>query len=153
MFLRGIGYSRCPETINMTRSTSNICLLSVVCMFMFGCATGPTYSSMQSQIPTVESGKGRVFFYRSSSIAASFIQPGLGGSAIQPDISIDGQRVGSAVPGKVFFVDLTPGTHSVFCQNQTVTIHLGAGESRYVSFEVFTDAGVWNLRPILIHPD
>jgi hypothetical protein len=50
----------------MTRKIAAIWLLSFVCLLLGGCATGPSYSSMQAKIPPVDSGKGRVFFYRTS---------------------------------------------------------------------------------------
>jgi len=74
---------------------------------------------------------------------------------MQPNILIDGQRVWSAVTGEVFFVDLPPGMHSVFCDHETVNIRLDASESRYVALENYQVGGdiLWHVRPILVDPD
>jgi len=119
----------------------------IVCMFLFGCATGPTYNSVKSQLPPVPSGKGRVYIYRASlSVWA--------GSGIQPDVLIDGQRAGSAIPNGFFFVDLPPGSHTVSCQIARANINLLAGQSRYVLLEPYNSGNIlWNVRPILIDPD
>jgi len=128
----------------MNRSSAAACLLSIVGACLFGCATGPTYTSVQSQVPAVAAGKGRVFFYRANQWV---------GSAIQPGILVDGQRVGTAVPNGYFFVDLPPGMHIISCERQTATINLLAGQSRYVSLEPFDSGDIlWNVRPILIAP-
>jgi hypothetical protein len=126
----------------MTQKTAAICLVSIFCLFLFGCATGPTYSSMQSQIPPVVSGKGRVFFYQRFATGLEKLYA--------RDILVDNQRVGSAKEG-VFFVDLPPGAHMVSLPGgadpaqqagrefvkvgQIVNINLGAGESRYIEFD------------------
>ena len=83
------------KDVKMNRSAVTNCLLSLLCLVLFGCASGPTYTAVQAHFPVVASGKGRVFIYR----------PGLyQASGIQPDILVDGQRVGSAVPGAYFFM-------------------------------------------------
>ena len=130
----------------MSRRLASTLLVSVVCALLVGCATGPTYSSLQTEFPRVASGQGRVFFYRNALYA---------GAVFKPDILIDGQRVGSAVPGGVFFVDLPPGAHSVFCDQQEIAdMHLVAGETRYVSLDLYSgDWGLWHVRPILVDPD
>lgn len=129
----------------MTKSAIAILALGIACFVIGGCATGPNYSTLASTLPPVAPGQGRVFLYRDSLYK---------GSAIQPDILIDGRHVGSAVPGGVFFVDLPPGLHAVLCDKLTTNIHLVAGESRYVCLENY-DSGnfIWSVRPIVVHPD
>ena len=144
------------KDVKMNRSAVTNCLLSLLCLVLFGCASGPTYTAVQAHFPVVASGKGRVFIYR----------PGLyQASGIQPDILVDGQRVGSAVPGAYFFVDLAQGSHAVSCANRTVNINLLAGQSRYVELEpygsepigggllgVASEGITGTVRPILIAP-
>ncbi len=97
------------------------------------CAKGPLYS--QSGIQPVASNKGRAFLYCPE--CAYII---VGGS-----IQIDGRPAGTVAKG-VYFVDLSPGAHRVFCARcyapadgrdswgQYLDIDLGAGEAYYISF-------------------
>ncbi len=135
----------------MTRVISAFWLSGVFCLFLVGCASGPTYSSMRSELPVLRAGVGRIFIYRSSGYV-----PDLGGAIglgqLKIDIFMDGLRVGRADPGCFFFVDLAPGTHLLSCDDQTTRMNLVAGESRYVSLEVYTYSRHHHLRPILVHP-
>lgn len=75
-------------------------------------------------LPSMESGKGRIFFYRTIVI----------GAAYQPDVLLNGQKVGSAVPRGVFFRDVPPGKYAVTTTmtSQVVNFEVGAGEKKYI---------------------
>lgn len=53
---------------------------------MAGCASGVKHSEMASSMPTLKQGEGRVYFMRSASMF---------GAAVQPDIRLNGEVVGS----------------------------------------------------------
>jgi hypothetical protein len=143
------------EQMNMTRLFLAVCLVGVLCLFMAGCASEPTYSSVQAKIPAVAPGNSRVFIYRKTGQVPDLGNLiGLGQlGQLKVDVLIDGQRVGQADPGRMFFVDLPPGMHSVGCDVQITTFRLVAGESRYVSLELYTSSSHQHLQPILVHPD
>jgi hypothetical protein len=134
----------------MPRPFSAVSLFAVLCPLLVGCASRPTYSPSQSTFPTIASGNGRVFIYR---------PPGL--VRLKHDILIDGKFVGECNAGEVFFVDMLPGTHTVSCNESSVSIHLLAGESRYVLLDVCSVPNLQSvlppfyhrLQPILVHPD
>ena len=106
-----------------------ICMMLAVC-FLGGCATsGIKYSEMSAApAPRLASGMGRIYFYRSG------IPIGL---AVQPDIKLNGEKVGNAVPNGFFFVDRPPGKYEITATTETeekVTVTLRAGETQYVQF-------------------
>ncbi|MGR4870651.1 DUF2846 domain-containing protein [Variovorax sp. LARHSF232] len=67
-----------------------------------GCASGPRYADIAPNIPPPEPEQGRIFFYRSSVM----------GAAIQPDLRLDGQVVGSFAPRGFFYVDRPLGRYT-----------------------------------------
>ena len=94
-----------------------------------GCATG---SARQSDAPTARSGPaagdGRIYFYRTTFHALS----------VQPEITIDRQVVGRAVPNGYFFVDRKPGTYEIATATEAdrkFTLRLGSGQTRYVRLD------------------
>ena len=110
-----------------------LCFAAIGLLALSACAKGPLYS--QSEIPPVASNKGRVFLYCPECAYITFGQ----------NIQIDDRPDGSVAKG-VFFVDLSPGAHRIFCARcyapangrdywgQYLDIDLGAGEAYYISF-------------------
>lgn len=91
-----------------------------------GCASGPKYAEMASTIPAIKQGEGRVYFFRSDSMV---------GAAVQPDIRLNNEVVGSSKPGGFFYVDRPAGSFAAAASTETektVTFTLDAGETKYV---------------------
>lgn len=91
-----------------------------------GCATGPKFAEMSKTIPTLKAGEGRVYFFRSDSML---------GAAIQPDIRLNKEVVGSSKPGGFFYVDRPAGSFSAATTTETektLSFTLDAGETKYV---------------------
>jgi hypothetical protein len=104
--------------------------LAFACALIFAlgaCATGGAkYQDMASSMPKLKVGDGRVYFLRSASIV---------GAAIQPDIRLNGQVVGSSKPGGFFYVDRPAGTYKAATATETenaASFALGAGETKYL---------------------
>lgn len=95
-----------------------------VLLSLCGCATGPEYAEVRSSIPSVEPGKGRVYFYRQKR-AVLYV-----GTVMLNDEAV---RVPRA--GELFFVDGEPGEYEVVIDSttvETVSFRLDAGEEAYV---------------------
>ena len=117
----------------LTRRFIALCFAAIALLALSACAKGPLYS--QSGIAPVASNKGRVFFYCSECALITIGQ----------NVQIDGRPAGSVAKG-VFFADLSPGAHRVFCPRcyapanghdywgQYLDIDLRAGEGYYISF-------------------
>jgi Protein of unknown function (DUF2846) len=78
--------------------------------------------------PALAAGEGRIYFYRETWHALS----------VQPDVTVNGEVVGKALPNVYFFVDRKPGTYEIATiaePERKITLTLGNGETRYMSLE------------------
>jgi hypothetical protein len=94
------------------------------------CATGPSLKDSQTSVAPLQANMGRIYFYRDGSPF---------GSAIQPSVMVNQQRVGYSVPGGVYYRDFAPGSYVVSVETEvekTVTVNLAAGQTRYVKMEM-----------------
>jgi hypothetical protein len=105
--------------------------LSLFVVLASGCATtGAKPAEMQAELASVPANKGRIYFYRNSSIV---------GVAVQPNISLNGLVVGESKPGGFFYADVAPGMHEVTSRTEVmanVTVPIREGETRYVRSSV-----------------
>ena len=93
---------------------------------MVGCATGPKFASYSAIIQPPAKGQGRIWFYRPSKIM---------GSAVQPHVFLNGEKVGKAQPGCYFYVDRSPGTYEIKCTTEwsdKAVIALASGDEKYI---------------------
>jgi len=93
-----------------------------------GCASssGGRYADVNAVVPKLSPDRGRVYFYRSASVV---------GAAIQPDIKLNGETVGRAVPGGFFFIDRPKGSYEASTATEVETMlafTLAAGETKYI---------------------
>ena len=105
-----------------------VLLLTMVLLLTLlgGCATGPKFGDVEGLIPALAANAGRVYFYRDGSPF---------GSALQPDVLLNGEKIGQAIPGGFFYVDRPPGEYIVTCSTEAtsrLTLHLSAGARLYV---------------------
>jgi hypothetical protein len=117
------------------------CLLSLA-----GCASGPKYADVQSSIPPLDAGQGRIYFYRESSAV---------GAAVQPSIMLDGEKVGDSVPGGFFFVDRAPGKYVAAAGTEverSLEIALQGGRTEYIRTRITFGALVGHVQVELATP-
>jgi hypothetical protein len=75
--------------------------LLAMTLIVAGCATsGPKYLEMVPNMTKLSPDMGRIYIYRTTVL----------GAAIQPDVKVNGEVVGSAVPNGFFYVDRSSGT-------------------------------------------
>ncbi len=109
-----------------------------------GCASGPSYSSYA--IPEVSADKGRIFFYRTA----------LMGAAIQPDVKVNGNKVGTAKAKGFFYYDAIPGAYSIETStevNRKLALTLEKGQIRYVRLGISMGFMVGHVYPELVDPE
>lgn len=90
------------------------------------CASGPKFADVEKSIPTMKPGEGRIYFFRSNSMM---------GAALQPDLRLNGQVVGSSKPGGFFYVDRPAGNYVASAATETektASFKLEAGETKYL---------------------
>lgn len=113
----------------MTTFRSRIRVLAALAfaVALAGCAaSGPKYSETAASMPSVKREEGRIFFYRSSSFV---------GAAVQPDIRLNGQVVGTSKPGGFFYVDRPAGNYVASASTETektASFNLETGETKYL---------------------
>lgn len=93
------------------------------------CATGPTLQQTQASIRPIPKDRARIYLYRTNSPF---------GSAIQPRVLLNGQKVGDSVPGGVFFCDVAPGTYTATVNTEvekSAVISAVAGQNFYVRMD------------------
>lgn len=115
----------------------------VLSLLVAGCASGPKFSTVESQLASAPPGQARIFFYRSTSL----------GAAIQPEIRLNGTMVGKAEPNGVFYVDRDPGNMEVVTGSEVekkLTFTAGPGETRYVRCAVGLGLLVYRIIPELV---
>lgn len=108
-----------------------------------GCATGPKYTEVVSTIPSLTQSQGRIYFYRPSAL----------GAAVQPDISLNEQKVGTAKPHGFYFVDRAPDNYEVAAATETekkLTFTLEPRQERYVRLKIQMGLFVGRIVPELV---
>jgi hypothetical protein len=95
-----------------------------------GCATiGPKFTEMSSETAAPPAGMGRIYFYRTTVF----------GAAVQPEVKLNGEVVGKAVPQGFFYADRPPGDYTVTTATEVekkLTFTLDAGQVRYVRLAI-----------------
>jgi len=127
----------------MKRYTTLVCIV-LLTLALSACATGPKYSEIKTSFQNLAPDKGRVFFYRSFNPF---------GSAIQPSVLLDNEKVGDSVPGGFFFVDRQPGDCQVILSTEVdrkLTFTLDKGQERYVRMSVGLGVIIYRVYPELV---
>ncbi|WP_345817826.1 DUF2846 domain-containing protein (plasmid) [Paraburkholderia sp. PREW-6R] len=132
----------------MTKIYRAVLLSTCTALLAAGCASGPQFREMDaSGIPTLQPNHGRVYFFRESSFL---------GAGVSPLINIDGVAVGRSVTGQYFYVDEPAGEHTVSVRTEaenTLTLSLAAGETKYVRTTVTPGFIVGHVRPFVETPE
>jgi len=100
---------------------------ALAALLLSACAgSGPLHSELKSTYAPIPADQGRIFFYRNSSMF---------GAAIQPDVRLNGDVVGTSKPGGFFYKDVKAGNQTVSTTTEVerqLTFTLAAREVRYV---------------------
>lgn len=123
-------------------------LFKVIFLFCLGvifssCATsGAKYAELSPTIPA-KPDTGRIFVYRSSVL----------GAAIQPDVKINGEVVGSSIPNGFFYVDRSPGAYEIMTSTEVdrkLSLTLGKEQIRFVRLNISMGFFVGHVYPELV---
>jgi hypothetical protein len=120
-----------------------ILVLAVPVLLLAGCASGPKYTEVASTFESLAPSKGRIYFYRPSAM----------GAAVQPEIKLNGRKVGTAKPGGFYFVDRDPGNYEVTAATETekkLTFTLEPAQERYVRLKIQMGIMVGRIVPELV---
>jgi hypothetical protein len=120
-------------------------LFSFVTIVLAGCASGPKYTDIASGIQPVDEDSGRIYIYRTVVL----------GAAVQPEVKLNGEVIGTAVPQGFFFVDRPPGDYEIVTSTEverSLSFTLDAGETRYVRLNIGMGFFVGHVYPELVEP-
>ena len=80
------------------KMVSRLAFALIVALLAAGCATsGPKFSELSSTPAAMPTDTGRIYMYRAAVL----------GAAVQPEVKLNGEVVGKAVPKGFFYVDKT----------------------------------------------
>jgi hypothetical protein len=108
-----------------------------------GCATGPKYPEVAPKFSSLAVDQGRVFVYRSTAI----------GAAVQPEVRLNGEVIGRAVPMGFFYVDRSPGNYEMITSTEVdrkLTFTLERGQTRFVRLDISIGFFVGHVYPELV---
>jgi hypothetical protein len=111
---------------------------------MTGCASGPRYRELHNTEAPLAAGNGRVYIYRAGHLV---------GCAVQPDVKVNDQVVGRAVPGGYFFIDRPAGNFEISTATEvkrTLSLTLDPAQERYVRLNIGMGFFVGHVWPELI---
>jgi hypothetical protein len=121
---------RCKLQRGLAMRVKQICTM-LAFIVLGGCATGGLkYAEVRSSTPKLQGGYARIYFYRSGTPI---------GVAVQPDLKINGEKVGSATPNGFFFVDRRAGKYDISATTEVeekISVTLLPGETKYVQFYI-----------------
>ena len=123
---------------------SRVLFAAVLVVLAFtGCASGPKYAEVRPTLASPAPSQGRIIFYRPSAL----------GAAVQPDIKLNGQKVGTAKPHGFYFVDRAPGNYEVTAATETekkLTFTLEPRQERFVRLKIQMGLMVGRIVPELV---
>lgn len=106
-----------------------------------GCASGTKYAD--TSIPPLAADRGRIFFYRTSAL----------GAAVQPDVKLNSETIGSAVPKGFFYTDRVPGNYQIETSTEVkrrLSLTLDQGQTRFVRLNIAMGFFVGHVWPELV---
>lgn len=107
-----------------------IALVAIVAsLLLSGCASGTKFSEMGATMVASKPEMGRIYFYRTAVM----------GAAVQPEVRLNGEKVGKAVPNGFFYVDRPAGNYQVATETEVekkLTFTLEPGQVRYVRLDI-----------------
>jgi hypothetical protein len=121
----------------------SILFLGVLAFCMIGCASGTKFTEFQSSIEPLTADVGRIYFYRTAVV----------GAAVQPDVVLNDEKVGKAVPQGFWYLDRPPGEYQVVTTTETkrtLSFTLEAGQTRYVKLDISMGVVLGQVHGVLV---
>jgi len=113
----------------MKRTVAAVLVLGAAALLSACASSGPKFSEMATSMSVSKPEMGRIYFYRTTVL----------GAAVQPDVRLNGEVVGKAVPHGFFYADRPAGNYQVATETEVerkLTFTLDAGQVRYVRLNI-----------------
>ena len=129
------------------KKVPRLSLLILLSALLGACATtGPKFAEFSPQMSAVSPDLGRIYLYRATIL----------GAAIQPEVKLNGNVIGKAVPNGFFYVDEVPGNYEIVTSTEVdrkLSLTLDAGQTRYVRLNISLGFFVGHVYPELVDLD
>jgi len=125
---------------------ARFCFVVVAAFLLAGCATGPKYGEIAPSFGKLSPDKARIYVYRASAL----------GAAVQPQVKLNGETIGTAVSQGFFYVDRAPGHYEMMTSTEVdrkLSLTLDKGQTRYVRLNISLGFFVGHVYPELVEPD
>lgn len=126
------------------RAITKFFLFLIVAFLLGGCATtGPKFAEYAPSISHLSPDTGRIYLYRTSVL----------GFAIQPEVKLNGEVIGKAVPKGFFYVDKKTGNYEIMTSTEVkrkLSLTLDEGQTRYVRLNISMGFFVGHVYPELV---
>jgi hypothetical protein len=126
----------------MKRVTRYFAAVAILAL-LAACASGPKYNEVSAKLTPPNAGTERIWFYRTAVL----------GAAVQPEVKLNGQVVGKAVPSGFFYEDVAPGDYTVTTATELekkLTFTLEKGQPRYVRLDISMGLFVGHVYGVLV---
>jgi hypothetical protein len=131
----------------MMKSLKKVIFALTVSLLLAGCATsGLKYSEFKPTVSNVNPDDARIYIYRTTVL----------GAAVQPEVKLNGEVVGRAVPRGFFYVDRKPGGYEITTTTEVerkLSLTLDKGQTRYVRLNISIGFFAGHVYPELIEND
>jgi hypothetical protein len=119
----------------------------MVVFLLGGCATtGPKFSEFAPSMSNLESDAGRIYLYRTAIL----------GAAVQPEVKLNGEVIGRAVPKGFFYVDREPGNYEIMTSTEVkrkLDFTLDKGQTRFVRLNISIGFFLGHVYPELVETE
>lgn len=99
--------------------------LAFIALLVSACASGPDFSTVGASLAPPAEGKARLYFYRTQVM----------GAGVQPNIRLNGEKVGLCQPKGVFYKDVDPGKYEASVTTEVkrkLTMVVEPGDEKYI---------------------
>lgn len=131
----------------MLKRSASLLFVAAVCLVLGACATsGPKFSEARPFAAAPAAGDGRIYVYRTAVL----------GMAVQPEVRINGEVVGTATPSGYFYVDRKPGNYEITTTTEVerkLSLTLDKDQTRYVRLGISMGFFVGHVYPELVDTD
>ena len=123
---------------------SKLFFILIGILLLSSCATsGPKFIEMAPTISNLSPESGRIFIYRTTAL----------GAAVQPEVTLNGEVIGKAVPKGFFYVDREAGNYEIMTSTEVkrkLSLILDKGQTRYVRLNISIGFFMGHVYPELV---
>ena len=118
-------------------------MLITLLIWLTGCASGPKYAEVAGSLGEAAPDKARIYIYRTAVV----------GAGVQPQVKLNGEVIGKAVPKGFCYVDRALGNYKMTTSTEVdrhLSFTLEEGQTRYVRLNIGMGFFVGHVYPELV---